>query len=141
MIPFIITSDRWYLMMELELEPFCIHWNLWYIKAYQGVRNNRFSENLVCFVFLKHPFWDSPFNLITNDFVYSVTSHKFVLGKSFKTMMKFIIHDVNRALSWRKLSIGSTISLNCRHWDAASQEKWWQHLTVFYHYISLVKIM
>ena len=27
----------------------------------------RFSENLACFVFLKHPFWDSPFYLITDD--------------------------------------------------------------------------
>ena len=35
--------------------------------AYQGVQNVRFSENLVCFVFLKHPFWDSPFCLITDD--------------------------------------------------------------------------
>ena len=27
-----------------------------------------FSENLACFVFLKHPFWDSPFCLITDEF-------------------------------------------------------------------------
>ena len=27
----------------------------------------RFSENLACFVFLKHPFWDSPFCLITDE--------------------------------------------------------------------------
>ena len=33
--------------------------------AYQEV-NVRFSENLVCFVFLKHPLWDSPFYLITD---------------------------------------------------------------------------
>ena len=26
-----------------------------------GVRNVRFSKNLACFVFLKHPFWDSLF--------------------------------------------------------------------------------
>ena len=26
-----------------------------------------FSENLACFVFLKHPFWDSPFCLITDE--------------------------------------------------------------------------
>ena len=40
----------------------------WYthIHAYQGVRNVHFTENLVCFVFLKHPFWDSPFCLITD---------------------------------------------------------------------------
>ena len=28
----------------------------------------RFSENLACFVFLKHPFWDSPFCLTTDEF-------------------------------------------------------------------------
>ena len=33
------------------------------------VRNVRFSENLTCFVFLKHPFWDSPFCLITDELV------------------------------------------------------------------------
>ena len=26
-----------------------------------------FSENLTCFFFLKHPFWDFPFSLITNE--------------------------------------------------------------------------
>ena len=35
--------------------------------TYQGVRNVRFSENLVCFVFLEHLFWDLPFCLITDD--------------------------------------------------------------------------
>ena len=34
--------------------------------AYQGVRNVCFWENLASFVFLKHPFWDSPFCLFTN---------------------------------------------------------------------------
>ena len=38
--------------------------------AYQGVRKVRFSENLACFVFLKHPFCDSPFCLITDDILY-----------------------------------------------------------------------
>ena len=37
--------------------------------AYQWVKNVRFSENLACFVFLKHPFWDSPFCLITDEFM------------------------------------------------------------------------
>ena len=36
--------------------------------AYQGVRNIRFSEIVACFVFLKHPFWDSSFWLITEDY-------------------------------------------------------------------------
>ena len=35
--------------------------------VYQGVRNVRFSENLMCFAFLKHPFRDLPFCLITDE--------------------------------------------------------------------------
>ena len=35
--------------------------------AYQGVRNVCFSENLLCFVFLKHSFRDPPFSLITDE--------------------------------------------------------------------------
>ena len=34
--------------------------------AYQWVRNVRFCENLACFVFLEHSFWDSCFCLITD---------------------------------------------------------------------------
>ena len=34
--------------------------------AYQGARNVCFPKNVLCFVFLKHPYWDSPFCLITN---------------------------------------------------------------------------
>ena len=36
---------------------------------YQEVSNVRFSENLTCFVFLKHP-WDSSFCLITDDLLH-----------------------------------------------------------------------
>ena len=43
--------------------------------ACQGVRNICFLENLACFIFLKHPFWDLPFCLITNE---SPNSSKFV---------------------------------------------------------------
>ena len=35
--------------------------------AYQGIRNVCFSEILACLAFLKHPFWDSPFCLITDE--------------------------------------------------------------------------
>ena len=37
--------------------------------GYQGVRNVRFWENLARFLFLKQPFWDSPFCLIIDVFV------------------------------------------------------------------------
>ena len=36
--------------------------------AYQGVRKVCFSENLACFVFLKHPFGGLFFCLITDEF-------------------------------------------------------------------------
>ena len=35
--------------------------------VYQGVKNVCFLENLACFVFLKHQFWNLPFCLITNE--------------------------------------------------------------------------
>ena len=35
--------------------------------AYQEVRNACVSEILACFNFLKHPVWDSPFCLITDE--------------------------------------------------------------------------
>ena len=38
--------------------------------VYQGVRNVCFSENLACFVFLKHPFWGMPFCLINDDIAF-----------------------------------------------------------------------
>ena len=37
------------------------------IRTRKGVRNVCFSEILACFAFLKHPFWDSLFCLITGD--------------------------------------------------------------------------
>ena len=47
-------------------EHFLPHLTFLTYVCYLGVRNVRFSENLSCYVFLKHPFWDSPFCLITN---------------------------------------------------------------------------
>ena len=32
-----------------------------------GGKNVDFSENLACFIFLKYPFWDQPFCLITDE--------------------------------------------------------------------------
>ena len=50
-----------------EKRTFLTPWYAHVTCAYQGIRNVRFSENLVCFVFLKHLFWDSPFCLITDE--------------------------------------------------------------------------
>ena len=44
--------------------------------AYQWVKNVRFSENLTCFVFFKHAFWDSPFCLITDDTIEQWSQNK-----------------------------------------------------------------
>ena len=43
--------------------------------AYQWVRNVRFSENLMCFVFLKHLFWDSPFALLPTKYRKKLGEH------------------------------------------------------------------
>ena len=51
--------------------------------TYQGVRNVRFLENLACFIFLKQPFWDSPFCLITNDISGTFRNFLKIFGKLF----------------------------------------------------------
>ena len=48
-----------------------------------GGLNGRFSENLVCFVFLKHLFWDSPFCLITDVLCYHMLCVLSIEFKSF----------------------------------------------------------
>ena len=48
--------------------------------AYQEVKIVRFSENLACFVFLKHSFWDSSFCLITDELYTRLRPHASVLN-------------------------------------------------------------
>ena len=50
-----------------------------------GGRNNRSSENLAYFVSLRHPFWDSPFCLITTNKSYS---SNILLTRSTRTAVK-----------------------------------------------------
>ena len=63
--------------------------------AYQGVRNIRFSENLACFVFLKHPFWDSSFCLITDEINVS-TAFLMYLWSNFRRTIIIISSDFVR---------------------------------------------
>ena len=58
--------------------------------VYQGVKNVCFSENLACFVFLKHPFWDLPFWLITNNLIWRINSTNSFLIKLAKLITMFI---------------------------------------------------
>ena len=68
-------KEEWFKCFMLKLSM-CQLFTVWvdvFVKltstcAYQGVRTVRFLENLACFVFLKQPFWDSSFCLITDDF-------------------------------------------------------------------------
>ena len=41
-----------------------------YVRVSGGKKYLFFSENLRCLVFLKHPFWDSPFCLITEETIF-----------------------------------------------------------------------
>ena len=83
-----------------ELQPFSDliikMWLFWYTSsvirqkgesrnecsANQGVRIVRLLKTLAGFVFLKHPFWDSPFYLITDDFTW--------LSQLWKELLLFI---------------------------------------------------
>ena len=81
-----------------------------------GIRTVRFSGNLACFVFLKLPFWNSPFCLITNDMsVHSSKREKHDQGpkwnrkykriRTFKKCYKEKIELSKRRAVWFCLSI------------------------------------
>ena len=60
--------------------------------AYQGVRNVRFSKNLMCFVFLQHPFWDLPFRLITDEVVGK--NERFFVSHVYITWSKMLMIEM-----------------------------------------------
>ena len=86
----------------LEKQPFLISWYAHVWVHVKEVRNARFEENLTCFVFLLHPFGDSPFCFITDELLldyYSFTTiYYFILivsneGLNHYTKMKLSIKD------------------------------------------------
>ena len=56
--------------------------------AYQEVRNVRFSENLTCFVFLKHPLCVLPFCPITDDILHLILQAKYEKREKFLTIVR-----------------------------------------------------
>ena len=57
--------------------------------AYQGVRNVRFSENLVCFVYLKHRFAIRPFALLPTNWFIKVKNIAFLIFNNCKKISKY----------------------------------------------------
>ena len=62
----------------------------------QGVRNVRFSENLVCFVFFLPPFWELLFCLIT-DVLIIIVDQSFMNEAEWKSNFKHLIFT---SLAW-----------------------------------------
>ena len=101
-----------------EKRTFLTYWYAHVRVHNQGVRNVHFLENLACFVFLKHLFWDTPFYLITDEF-YSITDFlpffyqvfiRFLSGFSFLSEKRRIsleaitifLFKVFLTLTWRR---------------------------------------
>ena len=81
---------------------------LWYPIFYppQEVKNVRFSENLACFAFLKHPFWGSPFWLINNKLQCKEKKRKnHYLCLGFYTCQKINRFSLPRFITNRSISI------------------------------------
>ena len=91
----------------------CCRYNKAHTCASSGVRNVRFSENLTCFVFMKHPFWDSLFCLITDDFSVVFIQKMSVWYKiiaNLRIYLNFVIvfvrfHWYFNMIFWRPVSI------------------------------------
>ena len=72
--------------------------------AYQGVINIHFSESLASFVFLKHPFWDSPICLITVEKYYNSLETKHVFEERERVCFEWIRKNTQE-LSDEKLRV------------------------------------
>ena len=59
-----------------------------------GVRNVRFSENLACFVFLEHPFWDSSFCLITDE---TLPSSVLIVTKIIISLVSLQVYECSKS--------------------------------------------
>ena len=66
-----------------------------------GNKKCSFLENLACFVFLKHPFWNSPFCLITDKMRCTFQSH---IQNPVKHLKKRIFFILGRVLNTLPLS-------------------------------------
>ena len=92
--------------------------------TYQRVRNVRFSENLACFFFLKHPFWDSPYWLVNDDFLWG--SSKIVVKLVWFNFVRMLVMLHSLAVSdisfrqkgqvhERKVEVASSTSIFIKH--------------------------
>ena len=77
-----------------------------------GLRNVLFSENLACFVFLKHPFWDSTFYLITDEEP---------LGFNYLMTLSTVLSHFCDSTSL----MNSVINLSCDSWQRNSHLHIW----------------
>ena len=80
---------------------------------YQGVSNVCFSENLACFVFLKYPFWKSPFCLITNK-----------LCKTLVTFSRHLSRGLHAKNIWQKWN-DSIWNYFSKAFSIKRPLKWW----------------
>ena len=83
------------------------------------LRNVRFSENLPCFVFLKHPFGDSPFCLITVNLrivksYIRLASPTEITSQMSKSWWNVGQQGENNRVSWWYIYVHHTILLNIK---------------------------
>ena len=86
--------------------------------SYRFVRQEtftlRFSENLAWFVFLKHPFWDLPFCLITDEFWKPATTATSVWNYTRNVIIHIACNDiVCTIVSWLHIAALNSDSRIC----------------------------
>ena len=112
--------------------------------AYQGLRNVRFSENLVCFVVLKHPFWDSPFCLITNNNKHFLSDEPCCINPSTELFYAFSSHMLILLLAGQHIYTYEIIRVRL-HWFNWFGQWFLLGLKVYvqesYFYVTHVKVL
>ena len=75
------------------------------MSACQGVRNDRFSENLACFIFLKHPFEDFPFCLIIDGICFKNLEIRFRTKPLDSWLSNQKLPSLKVTFEWRSVNV------------------------------------
>ena len=97
-------KDRKSKTISIKFSNYLFPWiaveSLWEI----GIKNVRFSENLECFVFLKHLFWDSPFWLTSVPWTFPLLTAHFnfsnIARRKFCALCPFLKPHWNFNNNW-----------------------------------------
>ena len=106
-----LLVNSWFILSFSSKFIFCLSSQIVGDNAKGRISKRMFlSENLVCFVFFKHPFWDSPFRLITDKMkhLHAPNLHQIIYLKIYFSCLPFDLSNKKLTSWWIRIDIQLT---------------------------------